>query len=159
MRLMLAIAALLLGLGTAAVAVQPDEVLKNPALERRAREISSGLRCLVCQNQSIDDSDADLARDLRLLVRERLSAGDTDSQVRDFVVRRYGEFVLLRPALSGRTIALWFSPLLILIVGAAGIILVSRRRRVTGSAAPLDMDETRAVEDLLNNDKGTSSSS
>ena len=159
MRLMLAIAALLLGLGTTAVAVQPDEVLKNPALERRAREISSGLRCLVCQNQSIDDSDADLARDLRLLVRERLSAGDTDSQVRDFVVRRYGEFVLLRPALSGRTIALWFSPLLILIVGAAGIILVSRRRRVTGSAAPLDMDETRAVEDLLNNDKGTSSSS
>lgn len=159
MRLMLAIAALLLGLGTAAVAVQPDEVLKNPALERRAREISSGLRCLVCQNQSIDDSDADLARNLRLLVRERLSAGDTDSQVRDFVVRRYGEFVLLRPALSGRTIALWFSPLLILVVGAAGIILVSRRRRVTESAAPLDMDETRAVEDLLKNDKGTSSSS
>ncbi len=139
--------------------MQPDEVLKNPVLERRAREISSGLRCLVCQNQSIDDSDADLARDLRLLVRERLSAGDTDSQVRDFVVQRYGEFVLLRPALSGRTIALWFTPLLILIVGAAGIILVSRRRRVTGSAAPLDMDETRAVEDLLKNDKGTSSSS
>ena len=87
------------------LAVQPDEVLPEPALERRARDISAGLRCLVCQNQSIDDSDAPLAKDLRVLVRERLKAGDSDRQVRDFVVRRYGEFVLLRPLFGAHTVA------------------------------------------------------
>src|SRR3954451_12677102 len=106
MRFVLALLAALV-FSASAFAVQPDEVLKDPALEKRAREISSGLRCLVCQNQSIDDSDAQLAKDLRLLVRERLVAGDTDGQVRDFLVQRYGEFVLLRPTFRGRTLVLW----------------------------------------------------
>jgi cytochrome c-type biogenesis protein CcmH len=150
MRLMLVIVALLLGLGTAALAVQPDEVLKDPALERRAREISSGLRCLVCQNQSIDDSDADLARDLRLLVRERLSAGDTDSQVRDFVVQRYGEFVLLRPSFGARTLVLWLTPLVVLALGGAGVYAATRRRKVVNG---LDPEEARAVEALLKRDQ------
>src|SRR5215218_7215581 len=101
-----ALALLLLG-GMPALAVQPDEVLKDPALERRARDISSGLRCLVCQNQSIDESDASLAKDLRVLVRERLVAGDSDDQVRDFLVQRYGEFVLLKPAFRAHTLLLW----------------------------------------------------
>ena len=95
-------------------AIQPDEVLADPALEARAREIGRELRCLVCQNQSIDDSDADLARDLRVLVRERLQAGDSDRQVVDYVVSRYGDFVLLRPPVKPATYALWFGPLLIL---------------------------------------------
>lgn len=104
-----------------ALAVQPDEVLKDPRLEARARALSAGLRCFVCQNQSIDDSNAPLARDLRLLVRERLVAGDSDEQVREFVVARYGEFVLLNPRLSGRTLLLWLTPLLVL--GIAGFVV------------------------------------
>src|SRR3712207_8979634 len=100
------------------LAVQPNEVLPDPALERRARDISAGLRCLVCQNQSIDDSDAPLAKDLRVLVRERLQSGDSDRQVRDFVVQRYGEFVLLKPAFGLHTALLWLGPLLVLSAGA-----------------------------------------
>ena len=126
MRFVLAMAMLLLSLGSA-FAVQPDEVLKDPVLERRAREISSGLRCLVCQNQSIDDSDADLARDLRLLVRERLTAGDTDPQVRDFVVQRYGEFVLLRPTFRGRTLAAVADPFGGVGAGGARAYMAMRR--------------------------------
>ena len=123
--------ALLIGLGVGpAGAVQPDEMLKDPQLESRAREISTELRCLVCQNQSIDDSDAPLARDLRLLVRERLSAGDSDSKVVEFLVDRYGDFVLLRPRLSAKTYALWIAPLLIFV---AGLFLV--RRVIIGNAA------------------------
>jgi cytochrome c-type biogenesis protein CcmH len=95
-------------------AVQPDEVLKDPALEQRARRISADLRCLVCQNQSIDDSDAPLARDLRVLVRERLQGGATDEAVRDFVVQRYGEFVLLRPVFGPHTLLLWMAPVVVL---------------------------------------------
>lgn len=98
-------------------AVQPDEILKDPKLETRARQISLELRCLVCQNQSIDDSDAPLARDLRLLVRERLENGDTDSEVLDFIVSRYGEFVLLKPPFGWHTLLLWLTPLLVLAGG------------------------------------------
>ncbi len=111
-----------------ALAVQPDEVLKDPGLESRARHISEGLRCLVCQNQSIDDSDAPLAKDLRVLVRERLSAGDSDTQVVDYVVSRYGEFVLLKPVFAWHTLLLWLSPLLIVLAGAFGIWRLSRRK-------------------------------
>ena len=122
----LLLAGLVLGAG-AARAVQPDEVLKDPAMEHRAREISSGLRCLVCQNQSIDDSDAPLARDLRLIVRERLKAGDSNQGVEDYVVNRYGEFVLLRPVLALHTVLLWLTPLLAVLLGGFGIWRLSRR--------------------------------
>ncbi|MCJ2075801.1 cytochrome c-type biogenesis protein CcmH [Methylobacterium sp. E-016] len=122
------LAGLVLGGATAARAVQPDEVLKDPALEHRARDISSGLRCLVCQNQSIDDSDAPLAKDLRLIVRERLKAGDTNQGVEDYVVNRYGEFVLLRPVLALHTVLLWLTPLLAVLLGGFGIWRLSRRK-------------------------------
>src|SRR5947209_10528603 len=102
-------------LAAPAFAVQPDEILSDPALEARARDLSRELRCLVCQNQSIDDSNAPLARDLRLLVRERLNAGDTDAQVMQFVEDRYGEFVLLRPAFNAHTLLLWLAPLVVLL--------------------------------------------
>ena len=138
--------------GSAAFAVQPDEVLKDPALERRAREISAGLRCLVCQNQSIDDSDAQLAKDLRLLVRERLVAGDTDEQVRDFLVQRYGEFVLLKPAFGAHTLLLWLTPALVLILGGIGAYAALRRRPQSATAA-LDADEERKLEELLKRDQ------
>jgi len=114
--------------GIPAFAVQPDEVLSDPALEVRARELSRDLRCMVCQNQSIDDSDAPLARDLRILVRERLQAGDSNSQVIDFLVDRYGEFVLLRPRLHWRTSLLWLAPPVLLIGGAIALFVFARRR-------------------------------
>jgi cytochrome c-type biogenesis protein CcmH len=108
-------------------AVQPDEILSDPALEARARALSEGLRCLVCQNQSIDDSNAPLARDLRLLIRERLKAGDSDAQAVDFVVARYGDFVLLRPRFTPGTWVLWIGPFALLLI--AGAFLYLRRRR------------------------------
>ncbi len=120
---------------TASRAVQVDEILPDPALEARARAISQDLRCMVCQNQSIDDSEAPLARDLRLLVRERLKAGDSDDQVIDFLVARYGEFVLLKPRLSWHTAILWGAPLAILIAGLFAIGF-SFLRRSSGSALP-----------------------
>lgn len=147
-RLLLTLAFLALAL-PAAHAVQPDEVLKDPVLEQRARAISSGLRCLVCQNQSIDDSNAPLARDLRLLVRERLTAGDSDKAVLDFVVARYGDFVLLRPPFNAHTVLLWSAPFLILLGGAA---FAWRRRRGAATpevAAPLTAEEQRRLEGLL----------
>ena len=110
-------------------AVEPTEVLANPTLEARARALSKELRCMVCQNQSIDDSEAPLAHDLRMLVRERLKAGDNDAQVMDFLVARYGEFVLLRPRLSWHTAALWCLPPVALIVGMTLILAAVRRRR------------------------------
>jgi cytochrome c-type biogenesis protein CcmH len=130
-------------------AVQPDEVLDNPVLEQRARSISGNLRCLVCQNQSIDDSDAELARDLRLLVRERLVEGDTDTEVYDFVVARYGEFVLLNPVFAGHTIFLWVATPILL---ASGLIVLAiwairRRKTVTGMSG-LSSDEEKALERL-----------
>ncbi len=112
-----------------AFAVQPDEVLADPALEARARALSKELRCMVCQNQSIDDSDAPLARDLRLLVRERLAAGDSDSKVIDFLTARYGEFVLLKPRFGAGTALLWLAPLIALAVGGIGVAFAFRRRR------------------------------
>lgn len=107
-------------------AVQPDEILKDPALEARARAISSGLRCLVCQNQSIDDSDATVARDLRILIREQLMKNQSDDQVVAFVVERYGDYVLLKPRLTAKTMILWFTPFLILLLG--GFYLLRGRK-------------------------------
>ncbi len=119
---------LLLAASQPAFAVQPDEVLSDPSLEARARTLSQELRCLVCQNQSIDDSDAPLARDLRLLLRERLKNGDSDRQVMDFLVARYGEFVLLKPPLSWHTALLWLAPGLLLAGGIIGLAMAIRRR-------------------------------
>jgi cytochrome c-type biogenesis protein CcmH len=138
----------LLAVSAPALAVQPNEVLKNPALEQRAREISSGLRCLVCQNQSIDDSDAPLAKDLRILVRERLTAGDSDRAVIDFVVARYGDFVLLRPPMNARTIALWAAPFLIVLFGA--VFLWRRRNRgVAPASVALTAEEQARLDELM----------
>ena len=120
-------------LATPAFAVEPEEILKNPALESRARALSQELRCMVCQNQSIDDSDAPLARDLRLLVRERIASGDSDAQVIDFLVARYGEFVLLKPRFSSHTLLLWLLPPLALVGG--GLALWANMRRRSGSKA------------------------
>ena len=135
-----------------AFAVQPDEVLNDPGLEARARQISTGLRCLVCQNQSIDDSDAPLARDLRLLVRERLQAGDSDEDVIDFVVSRYGEFVLLKPRLRSHTWLLWFATPVVFLL-ALLLLFFSYRRRSRGSAntaeAPLSRAEEAKLDKLL----------
>ena len=134
--------------GTAALAVQPDEMLKDPVLESRARVLSQELRCMVCQNQSIDDSDAPLARDLRILVRERLSAGDSDGQVIDFLVARYGEFVLLKPRFSWRTALLWLAPFGLVLVGAVGLLVARRRHALPNAPAPLTANEERRLEDI-----------
>jgi cytochrome c-type biogenesis protein CcmH len=133
----------------AAHALQPDELLADPALEQRARQISSGLRCLVCQNQSIDDSDAPLARDLRVLVRERLEAGDSDAEVESFVVARYGDFVLLRPPVNAYTIILWTAPALVLLAGAVGIFVTLRRRKVVRTVPGLSEQEREALARIL----------
>jgi cytochrome c-type biogenesis protein CcmH len=135
---------------TPALGVQPDEVLKDPALEARARSLSAELRCMVCQNQSIDDSDAPLARDLRVLVRERLAAGETDAEVKAFLVARYGDFVLLRPPLDWRTALLWSAPFLVLIAGIAGAMVALRRRRARPAApAPLSAAEEQALDRIM----------
>lgn len=131
-------------------AVQPDEVLDDPALEERARALSLGLRCLVCQNQSIDDSDAPLAKDLRVLVRERLQAGDTDEEIIDFVVSRYGEFVLLKPRLTPHTWVLWFATPLILLIGLGAIAaLYLRRTQRPAVPKPLSTKEKQRLQDLV----------
>ena len=121
-----------------AYAVNPDEMLKDPQLEARAREISEGLRCLVCQNQSIDDSNAPLARDLRILVRERLSKGDSDKQVKSFLVDRYGEFVLLKPSFSSKNLLLWAFAPFVLIMGIMAIFLFYRRNRIIAQKAEVE---------------------
>ena len=132
----------------AAQAVGPDEILPDPALEQRARDISAGLRCLVCQNQSIDDSDADLARDLRILVRERLVAGDTNAQVEQYVVDRYGEYVLLNPRLGAHTILLWAAAPLLLIVGLITLLIARRRTTAPVAAVGLTAEEQAALHAL-----------
>jgi cytochrome c-type biogenesis protein CcmH len=133
-----------------AYAVQPDEVLQDPVLEARARAISEGLRCLVCQNQSIDDSDAPLARDLRLLVRERLKAGDSDQGIVDFIVARYGEFVLLEPRLSPHTLLLWFATPAAFVAALLLIWLAYRRRQASAEGlTPLNANEKRRLKRLL----------
>lgn len=138
-------------------AVQPDEILTDPIKEARARELSKELRCMVCQNQSIDDSDAPLARDLRLLVRERISAGDSDTQVIDFLVARYGEFVLLKPRLNPHTVLLWLLPPLALMGGGLALWAYSRRREGAGglerdSLMKLTPEEEARLERLLASD-------
>ena len=145
-RLMLILLALTLSVP--AVAVQPDEILKDPALEARARSLSQELRCMVCQNQSIDNSDAPLAKDLRVLVRERLSAGDSDGQVMDFLVARYGEFVLLKPRMTAHTLLLWIAPFVILIVGAVAF-LAARRRTASAGSERLTAEEEARINALL----------
>ncbi|QEN91360.1 cytochrome c-type biogenesis protein CcmH [Labrys sp. KNU-23] len=131
-----------------ALAVQPDEVLPDPALEARARALSAQLRCMVCQNESIDDSNASLAKDLRILVRERLKAGDSDAAVKDFLVTRYGDFILLKPPLEWRTLALWSGPPVLLLLGGIAIFL-STRRRQAAVPAPLSPDEQARIDDIL----------
>lgn len=133
---------------TLVFAVEPSEMLTDPALEARARELSKSLRCMVCQNQSIDDSNAPLAHDLRVLVRERLKAGDTDQQVQDFLVARYGEFVLLEPRLSAHTILLWAVPGLILVIGIVTIVLM-RIRGAKPRLAALSREEERKLAKLI----------
>ena len=133
---------------TPALTVQPDEILSDPALEARARALSRQLRCMVCQNQSIDDSDAPLARDLRLIVRERLRAGDTDAQVIDFLVARYGEFVLLKPRLAWHTALLWGAPVGILLISALVVFTTLRRRQRLDPAPPLAPDEERRLSEI-----------
>ena len=135
-----------LGLASSAHAVEPDEVLSNPVLEARARTISEGLRCLVCQNQSIDDSAAPLARDLRLIVREHLQAGDTDDAIRAYLVQRYGDFVLLKPPLERSTLILWGTPALIVVFGGFALL---RRRRTVDAPAPLTADEQARLDALM----------
>ena len=130
-------------------AVNPDELLADPALESRAREISTELRCLVCQNQSIDDSNAELARDLRLLVRERLKEGDSNEQVLDYVVSRYGEFVLLKPRLTARTVLLWGTPFVILLIGIAAMVLGARNRQARRAAPALTAEEQAEIDRLM----------
>ena len=143
----LAIMALLVG---PALALDPGEALKDPALEARARAISAELRCLVCQNQSIDDSEASLAKDLRLLVRERLTAGDSDEAVKRYLVARYGDFILLKPPFKLDTLLLWGAPFAVLALGALAIAASVRRRRgdTRAPAAPLSDEEERKLAAL-----------
>jgi cytochrome c-type biogenesis protein CcmH len=149
----LPLALLLFVAPSAGHAVEPDEMLADPALEARAREISRGLRCLVCQNESIDESNAALARDLRLLVRERLVAGDSDGDVVQFIVDRYGDFVLLRPPLKPATYPLWASPIVLLVIAAAIIVVYLRRHRRAAPQQPLTSEERARVEELLKADR------
>jgi cytochrome c-type biogenesis protein CcmH len=144
--------ACLLGAAGASVqaATNPDEILADPVLEQRARVLGKELRCLVCQNQSIDDSDAELARDLRRIVRERLVAGDSDAEIIDFLTARYGDFVLLKPPVKPATWGLWFGPALVLLCAGAGIALYLRRRRRSGPPLPpLSAQERRRLSTLL----------
>jgi cytochrome c-type biogenesis protein CcmH len=149
-RLLLAAAFLLAAFP--AFAVNPDEVLSDPALEARARALSAQLRCMVCQNQSIDDSNAELARDLRLLVRERLTNGDSDEAVMNYVVSRYGEFVLLNPRLRGETLLLWGAPIVLFLAGAAAMVLFVRKRGGKPTGTPLSDAERAELDRALRRD-------
>lgn len=154
-RLPAVLLALLISIAAPALAVQPDEMLADPALEARARDISREIRCLVCQNQAIDDSDADLARDLRVIVRERLVAGDSDDEVRQYLVDRYGDFVLLNPPVKPATWLLWFGPPVLLVVATAMVGWRLRRRRAEPLApAPLSVEERRRLDAILAADDG-----
>jgi len=155
MKYLQALALLLMLFATApSWAVEPDEMLSNPALEARARAISRELRCMVCQNESIDESQAPLAHDLRLLVRQRIMAGDSDQQVIDFLVSRYGEFILLRPPLSWNTVALWGAAPALLLLGAIMIVAVERRRRNAAqpATAQLSAAEQARLTEILNSE-------
>lgn len=154
MRRRLVILALALSLAApfAAQAVQPDEMLRDPKMEQRAREISGGVRCMVCQNENIDDSNAPLARDLRLLVRERLQKGDSDDQVRDYLVQRYGDFVLLKPPLNASTLILWITPALVLLA-ALGVTLTRIRAQKKAPLSALSAEERDALDRLVSGDE------
>jgi cytochrome c-type biogenesis protein CcmH len=152
-RLLFAAAFLMTIGGPPAYAVEPSERLADPALEARARALSKELRCLVCQNQSIDESNADLAHDLRILLRQRLVAGDTDRQVRDYLVARYGVFVLLDPPFEPATYLLWLAPPL-LVVGAGALLLLRARRRRPEEAPPALTEEERTRADVLLGSRG-----
>jgi cytochrome c-type biogenesis protein CcmH len=132
-----------------ALGVEPSERLADPALEARARAVSRELRCLVCQNESIDESNADLAHDLRLLLRQRIQAGDSDAQATDFIVKRYGDFVLLKPPVEPATYLLWGTPIVLVIFGGAGALIHARRRGVAGNDAPLSADEKKRLDALM----------
>jgi cytochrome c-type biogenesis protein CcmH len=150
MRRLLPALVLLASLTLPALAVDPSERLADPALEARARELSTGLRCLVCQNETIDESNAGLAHDIRILLRERLVAGDSDEQAVKAIVDRYGEFVLLNPRLHTATLLLWFGPLLVLLLSLGGALLWLRHRpRDIAAETPLSDDERRALHTLL----------
>ncbi len=149
---MLALAALLLLAPVAARAVQPDEIMADPKLEARARALSAELRCMVCQNESIDESNADLARDLRLLVRERLQAGDSDAQIRAFLVQRYGDFILLKPPFKLETWLLWGAPFLVLLTGGCVILFARRRQQSFAVSAPLSEAERAKLDAMLGED-------
>jgi cytochrome c-type biogenesis protein CcmH len=153
-RVLTYLAILLLAIQVSPVhAIDPGEILSDPALESRARAISAELRCLVCQNQSIEDSDADLAKDLRVLVRERLKAGDTDDQIFDYVVARYGDFVLLNPPLKAKTILLWAGPAALLLSGVVAVAIYFRRRAAPAEdASSLSAEEERRLQTLLDGD-------
>jgi cytochrome c-type biogenesis protein CcmH len=153
---LLAFAVLLFVSASSWAAVQPDEILRDPVLEARARSLSQELRCMVCQNESIDDSDAPLAHDLRVLVRERLQAGDSDEQVLDFLVARYGEFVLLRPRLSWRTAVLWGLPPGLLLSGITLLVVAANRRRgrVKDTPSNLTPSEQARLKKILAESRG-----
>ncbi|MGJ8624818.1 MAG: cytochrome c-type biogenesis protein [Yoonia sp.] len=141
---------LLLACAGPAWAVQPDEVLNDPALETRARALSEGLRCPVCRNESIDESNADIARDLRLLLRERLVAGDSDVDAVQYLVDRYGEYILLSPRVEGANFALWFAaPIMLLVAGGIALATIRGRSRARGPVALTDAEQTR-LDELLN---------
>jgi cytochrome c-type biogenesis protein CcmH len=144
----LALLALLL-LAPAAFAVEPSERLSDPALEARARALSEELRCLVCQNETIDESGAPLAHDLRVLLRERIAAGDTDAQAMKFLTDRYSDFVLLKPPVVPATYLLWFGPIIVLLLAGSGALIYLRRRKAAAPVAPLSAAEERRVEKLL----------
>lgn len=138
-----------IALQSAALAVQPSEMLPDPQQEQRARALSAELRCLVCQNQSIDDSDAQLARDLRVIVRERIKAGDSDTQIINFLVDRYGEFVLLKPRFGWHTIILWVGPFAILLIGGFVVWRQAQGRKLARPEAPLSPEEQAALQRVL----------
>jgi cytochrome c-type biogenesis protein CcmH len=132
-----------------AFAVNPDEMLGDPALESRARAISAELRCMVCQNQSIDDSNAELAKDLRLLVRKRITDGDSDQQVMSYIVSRYGEFVLLKPRFEAKTVLLWGAPILLILLGGLSLVVFARRYAGQPTGSALTADEQARLSELL----------
>ncbi|WP_419798136.1 MAG: cytochrome c-type biogenesis protein [Terasakiella sp.] len=135
-------------------AVEPDEIMQDPALEARAREVSQDLRCVVCQNQSIDDSNSGIAKKMRVLVRDRIAQGDSNQEVKDYLVSRYGDFVLLKPPVKAKTMVLWFGPVLMIVIGLVGIILYYRRRSAQaaqgqGIAVPLTAQEQARLDALM----------
>jgi cytochrome c-type biogenesis protein CcmH len=146
-RLLLAL--LLITSAVPAFAVNPDEMLKDPALESRARAISAELRCMVCQNQSIDDSNAELAKDLRLLVRKRITDGDSDQQVMSYIVSRYGEFVLLKPRFETKTLLLWGAPILLALLGGLSLVVFARRYAGQPTGSTLTSEEQARLSELL----------